>query len=154
MSYFVSFDSVIYMDEGGISMQTYATALANLLVFCIVIALMWRWLRKLAIEGAQETARTVRLTRREKERLKTMEIWPVGWMSRTLLTLVLAATLAAMYFVNLLSLLLVVLLIYGLKGLVAATVASAFGGFGAGHDLQFLDDDDEDNDEDRGAPRR
>lgn len=104
MEYFVPFDEIVYIDEDGISLQTYATALINMLIFVIIIGLMWRWLRKLATGGLQYTARNISVTERQKQRLQTMKIWPVGWMSKTLLVLVIGFTLAAMYYINLLPL--------------------------------------------------
>lgn len=148
MAYFVSFDKIIYIDNSGISLQTYATALVNLLIFVIIMGLMWRWLRKLAVNGLGYTARNIPVTPAQKKRLQTMEIWPVGWMSKTLLLLVVALTLAAMYYVNLLPLVIFVLVIYGVKNLISVTVGSLMDWGPLRQNYDWIDSDEDEDDSD------
>ncbi|WP_375257971.1 hypothetical protein [Citreimonas sp.] len=146
MSYFTGFDSIVHIENCSISLQTYATALVNMLIFVIIIGLMWRWLRKLATGGLEYTARHIPVTKRQKAKLLTMQVWPVGWMSETLLSLVIVLTLAAMYYINLLPLLLFVLVLYGIKSLISAAIPSFGGSFAARRNFVWRDADDEDDD--------
>ena len=112
ISYVTSMEDVLDMSGKELSLQTYVTAIANLLVFCIVLGLMWRWLRKLAREGRTHLSRHRDLSSKEKQKLRTMVIWPVGWMSAISLTILIGLSILSMYFVNLLPFIVMAVAIY------------------------------------------
>ena len=107
VDYLTSMRDVVDMTDLIVSLQTYAAAIVLIILGVIVFSFLWLWLRRTAVDGHLLYMNKPDLSDRDKDKLKQMKIWPVGWISLNRLLVIGAIIFLSMWFVNFVTLVLI-----------------------------------------------
>ena len=133
-----SIGSVLPTNTTGTNIQIFGSAIAMFLLVVIVLAVVWIMLRATGRKGRAHLLSLADLTEEEREKIESMDVWPLGWISLNLLLILIFVIFMAMYFVNLLALLVVVLLGYAAKVIFAFTKSRFASGTGTKKSTQKI----------------